>query len=85
LTQLCEGDRKQERSIQDTAYPRLKSNITDLELATIYTPTDDELALAEQMTKGSAAKLGFLIVLKTFQRLGYAVLGRVLKLLGRIG
>jgi Domain of unknown function (DUF4158) len=26
------------------------------------------------MTKGSAAKLGFLIVLKTFQRLGYAVL-----------
>ena len=61
-------------SIQDTAYPRLKSNITDLELATIYTPTADELALAEQMTKGSAAKLGFLIVLKTFQRLGYAVL-----------
>jgi TnpA family transposase len=60
-------------SLQDTAYPRLKHNITDKELATIYTPTLDELSLAEQHTKGSSAKLNFLILLKTFQRLGYAV------------
>lgn len=60
-------------SLQDTAYPRLKHNVTDKELATIYTPTLDELSLAEQHTKGSSAKLSFLILLKTFQRLGYAV------------
>jgi hypothetical protein len=60
-------------SLQDTAYPRLKHNVTDKELATIYTPTLEELSLAEQATKGSSAKLGFLILLKTFQRLGYGI------------
>lgn len=60
-------------SLQDSAYPRLKQNVTDQELATIYTPTLDELSLAEQAVKGNSAKLGFLILLKTFQRLGYAV------------
>lgn len=60
-------------SLQDTAYPRLKHNVTDKELATIYTPTLEELSLAAQATKGSSAKLGFLILLKTFQRLGYGV------------
>jgi len=60
-------------SLQDTAYPRLKHNVTDKELATIYTPTLEELNLAAQTTKGSSAKLGFLVLLKTFQRLGYSV------------
>jgi len=60
-------------SVQDTAYPRFKSNITLKELTTIYTPTPEELTLAEQTTKGRVAKLGFLILLKSFQRLGYAV------------
>lgn len=61
-------------SIQDTAYPRLKSNLTPKELASIYTPTPEELLLAERVTKGRVAKLGFLILLKIFQRLGYAVI-----------
>jgi hypothetical protein len=47
-------------SLQDTAYPRLKHNVTDKELAIIYTPALNELSLAEQHTKGSSAKLSFL-------------------------
>lgn len=60
-------------SLPDTAYPRLKQNVSDKELATIYTPTLDELGLAEQSTRENATKLGFLITLKTFQRLGYSI------------
>lgn len=60
-------------SVQDTAYPRFKSNVTPKELTAIYTPTPEELTLAQQATKGRVAKLGFLILLKSFQRLGYAV------------
>lgn len=60
-------------SIQETAYPRLKSNLTIKELRAIYTPTAEELALARRVTKGRVPRLGFLTLLKTFQRLGYAV------------
>ena len=58
-------------TIQETAYPRLKSNVSARDLATIYTPTPNELALAEQSTRGEGSHLSFLILLKTFQRLGY--------------
>jgi TnpA family transposase len=62
-------------SVQDTAYPRLKSNTTLKELTTIYSPAPDELLLAQQVTPlGSPTRLGFLVLLKTFQRLGYGVL-----------
>ncbi len=57
----------------ETAYPRLKTNVTSQDLAAVYTPSAEELALADQLTKGAAAKLGFLVTLKTFQRLGYFV------------
>jgi TnpA family transposase len=61
-------------SVQETAYPRLKSNITLKELTAIYTPTTEEIGFAQQSTaSGSTTRLGFLILLKTFQRLGYAV------------
>ncbi|WP_373538752.1 Tn3 family transposase [Chamaesiphon sp.] len=61
-------------SVQETAYPRLKSNITLKELTAIYTPTTEEIGFAQQSTAtGSSTRLGFLILLKTFQRLGYAV------------
>lgn len=60
-------------SVQETAYPRLKSNITLKELTAIYTPTAEEIGFAQQSTAiGSTTRLGFLILLKTFQRLGYA-------------
>jgi TnpA family transposase len=58
------------RSIQDTAYPRLRSRLTAHELTHHYTPTPDELALAKRSTRGLPARIGFLILLKAFQRLG---------------
>ena len=58
-------------SIHETAYPRLKSSITAKELADVYTPTPAEIGLAERVAKGHAARLCFLLLLKTFQRLGY--------------
>jgi TnpA family transposase len=61
-------------TLQETAYPRLKSSVSARDLATLYTPTAEELALAQQATRGAAALLGFLVLLKTFQRLGYFVL-----------
>ena len=60
-------------TIQETARPRLKTHVSAPDLAAIYTPASDELALAKQSTRGEAAYLGFLALLKTFQRLGYFV------------
>src|SRR5436305_4480578 len=59
--------------IEQTAYPRLKRTLTPRELDQIYTPTPAELFLAHRSAKGPVATLGFLIHLKVFQRLGYAV------------
>src|SRR3954447_24997660 len=58
----------------ETAYPRLKENVTPADLAKIYTPTAEELALAMSTSNRRGARLGFLVLLKTFQRLGYFVL-----------
>ena len=58
-------------SLHETAYPRLKSVVTTQELTEIYTPTADELALARKVARGETARLCFLLLLKTFQRLGY--------------
>jgi TnpA family transposase len=60
-------------TIQETAYPRLKHQVSAGDLADIYTPSADELALAKQVTRGTIAHLGFLVLLKSFQRLGYFV------------
>ncbi len=57
----------------ETAYPRLKSSFSDKESHEFYTPSADELALASEVTKGAGPKICFLILLKTFQRLGYFV------------
>lgn len=55
----------------ETAYPRLKSTVTDAELAEIYTPTPEEITFADMHTQSETAKVGALLLLKTFQRLGY--------------
>lgn len=60
-------------SLQDTAYPRLKTAVTARNLAEVYTPTAEEVALAHRVAHGNHAKLSFLVLLKTFQRLGYFV------------
>jgi len=50
--------------LRDTAYPRLKSILTAYDLNAAFTPTNDELLLARRSTKGAAAQLGFLVLLK---------------------
>lgn len=60
-------------SLSDTAYPRLSSQPSPQKLASLYTPTDEEKAFAQQMTRTPFHYLGLLILLKTFHRLGYAV------------
>jgi TnpA family transposase len=58
-------------TVHETAYPRLKSSVSRQELIDLYTPTQAEVALATKVSRGEAARLAFLILLKTFQRLGY--------------
>lgn len=58
----------------DTAYPRFKSRLTTSELERFYTPTEDELAFCAMAARSPTTRLGFVVLLKTFQRLGYFVL-----------
>ncbi len=60
-------------TVHETVYPRLKSNPSRRELVDLYTPSKGELELAEQSCKGEPARLAFLVLLKTFQRLGYFI------------
>ena len=61
-------------AIHETAYPRLKSSITERDLIEVYSPSTAERDLARKASKGHNARLGFLVLLKTFQRLGYFVM-----------
>ncbi len=63
-------------TLHETAYPRLKSQPSEKELQEVYTPTQDDLALAGRVAREHTAKFGFLVLLKTFQRLGYFILLR---------
>ena len=60
-------------SLQETAYPRLKSNPSTKAFAQVYTPTAEEIALAQKVTRGEIPRLGFLVLLKTFQTVGHPV------------
>jgi hypothetical protein len=60
-------------SASDTAYPRLKANPTAKELDEIYTPNIFELVFVDKRTRQPAPRMGLLLLLKTFQRLGYFV------------
>jgi TnpA family transposase len=57
----------------DTAYPRFKTSFNAGELERWYTPTPEERAYCAMVVRGPATKFGFLLMLKTFQRLGYFV------------
>ena len=54
-----------------TAYPYFKQLPSPEELAELYSPTVDELALAKRRVRLVPNRLSFLILLKSFQRLGY--------------
>jgi hypothetical protein len=53
-------------AIHETAYPRIRSNLTDKELQELYTPTADDLVFIRDATKSAVAALGLAILLKTF-------------------
>ena len=58
-------------AIHETAYPRIRSNLSDQELEALYTPTAEDLAFIHRVTQSPVAAFGGVILLKTFQRLGY--------------
>ena len=58
--------------IERTAYPRYRQNLSTSELRQLYTPRLRELNLAQRATRGGGSQqLAFLIMLKSFQCLGY--------------
>ena len=61
-------------SASDTAYPRFKINPSAKELNELYTPTVYELAFARERARQPLQRAGLLLLLKTFQRLGYFAL-----------
>jgi hypothetical protein len=58
-------------AILETAYPRIRSHLSDKELEELYTPSADDLACIDGSTKSTVAAFGGVVLLKTFQRLGY--------------
>jgi TnpA family transposase len=58
-------------ALHETAYPRFKSSYSEDELWTNYTPDEQELALAQQYGRDTANQLRLLVLLKSFQLLGY--------------
>jgi hypothetical protein len=60
-------------SASDTAYPLLSANPTARELDELFTPNLVELNFAKTQTRQPASCIGLLLLLKTFQRLGYFV------------
>lgn len=59
-------------SLHETAYPRLRSTVTEKELKEFYTPTPDELKLIT-FEKKPILRFGLILNLKLLQRLGYFV------------
>ncbi|KMP25680.1 transposase [Bacillus cereus] len=58
-------------SVERTAYPRFKQNISKKELAAIYTITHEENIFAHRVARGESSVFICLVMLKSFQRLGY--------------
>ncbi|MGC5328636.1 Tn3 family transposase [Brevibacillus sp. SYSU BS000544] len=58
-------------SIERTAYPRFKRNPSSKELHEVYAPTSDEIQFAHSVARGTVPVLSLLVMMKSFQRLGY--------------
>ena len=59
-------------SLHETAYPRLRSTVTEKELRDYYTPSLEELKLIEPEKK-PLLRFGLMLNLKLLQRLGYFI------------
>ncbi len=57
--------------IERTAYPRFKQYPSPKELAEFYTPTPEEIKFVKPRVKSHEGLLSFMVMLKSFQRLGY--------------
>ena len=58
-------------SIERTAYPRFKRSPLAKELDALYTPTVEDLSFALKFARKPQLRFGLLVLLKSFQRLGY--------------
>ena len=58
-------------SIERTAYPRFKRYYTLAQLQKTYTPTSTEIAFGRDHTQGDKNFFNLMVLLKSFQRLGY--------------
>lgn len=54
-------------SINETIYPRIKNNISLLELNEIYTPTSDDIHFVNKSARGDTQKFYLLIMLKWYR------------------
>lgn len=61
-------------AIYQTAYPRLKSNPSTEDLVSVYTPSEEDIELMNTCSRNPTSNLGFMVLLKTFQRLGYFIM-----------
>ncbi len=59
-------------SIERTAYPRFKQNLTPTELEQLYQPSLEEINFVRHHARGDRQQLTLLVLLKTHQHLGYA-------------
>lgn len=58
-------------SIHETAYPRIKSALGSREMEEIFTPSEAEIEFVFNQRRQPAASYALLLLLKSFQRLGY--------------
>jgi len=58
-------------ALKETAYPYFPKNIKPEELDRVYTPTVKEIEYTKTFTRTKEARYCFLVLLKSFQRLGY--------------
>lgn len=58
-------------AIHETAYPRLKQNLSAHDIERLYTPTDQEVASLRKRRFGTPLLLNAMVYLKCFQLLGY--------------
>ncbi len=57
----------------DTAYPRFKNRPSSSELDRFYSPSASERMFCDGYTRLPTTRLGFVLLLKTYQRLGYFI------------
>lgn len=59
-------------TINETAYPRIKPNLSQAELDRVYTPSYEDLAYVRKHRRRKTDQLALMLLIKTTQRLLYA-------------